>query len=328
MSLEMSLGMSLAISGATTASPPTQRTSNATYATRLFPGHCGRVAACAKTARRASVWRRPLYGGQLRGTHRRCQLRIQLAGSRIAYLWCTPCGYFNFSRGLHLLAQTDVQVAQLSFIHGTGRLGQQTLRALRLGEGDHVADGFRTGHHGHDTIQPERQATMRWRAVLQCVEQETKLELRFFRADVERAEHLRLHRLLMDTDRAATDFRTVQGEVVGLRQTFARIAFQQRKMFVLGGGERVMASVPTLGFLVVFEHREIHHPQRFPCLTVGVTLVVSDPGAQRAERVVDDFFLVRTEENNVAIPRAGSFDDGAQCRFVEVLHDRRLQASF
>src|SRR5450759_2351401 len=192
--------MSLAISGATTASPPILSTSNAAYATRLFPGHCGRVAACAKTARRASVWRRPLYGGQLRSTHRR-----------------TPCGYFNFSRGLHLLAQTDVQVAQLSFIHGTGRLGQQTLRALRLGEGDHVADGFRTGHHGHDTVQPERQATMRWRAVLQCIEQETKLELRFFRADVERAEHLRLHRLLMDTHRAAADFRTVQGEVVGLR---------------------------------------------------------------------------------------------------------------
>ena len=27
------------------------------------PFDCGRVAACAKTARRASVWRRPLYGG-------------------------------------------------------------------------------------------------------------------------------------------------------------------------------------------------------------------------------------------------------------------------
>jgi hypothetical protein len=121
-----------------------------------------------------------------------------------------------------------MQVAQLSFIHRARCLGQQALGALCLGEGDHVADGFRAGHHRHDTVQTERQPAMRRRAVLQRVEQEAELELRLFHADVERAEHLRLHRFLMDTHRAAADFRTVQGEVVGLGQTLARIAFQQR----------------------------------------------------------------------------------------------------
>jgi len=55
---------------------------------------------------------------------------------------------------------------------------------------------------------------------------------------------------------------------------------------------------------------------------------VSDLAAQRAQRVVDDFLFVRTEENDVAVLRAGSFDDGAQRRLMEILHDRRLQAGF
>jgi len=76
-----------------------------------------------------------------------------------------------------------------------------------------------------------------------------------------------------------------------LAQTLARIAFQQRDVFVLGHSERVMTGIPAFAFLVVFEHREVHHPQRFPSLAVDVTLFVSDLAAQRAQRVVDDFLL-------------------------------------
>ena len=153
-----------------------------------------------------------------------------------------------------------MQIAQLSLVHRARGLGQQTLRALSLGEGDYVADGFRTSHHRHDAIQTECQSAVRRRAVLQRVQQEAELELRLFRADVERAEYLALHFFLVDTHRAAADLRTIQREVICLGQTTPRITFQQRKMFILGRGERMMACVPALGLLVVFEHRKVNHP--------------------------------------------------------------------
>ena len=75
-----------------------------------------------------------------------------------------------------------MQFAQLLLIHRRRRLCQQALRALRLGEGDHIADGFGAGHHGDNAIQTERQAAVRRRAILQCVEQEAELELRLQRS--------------------------------------------------------------------------------------------------------------------------------------------------
>ena len=64
----------------------------------------------------------------------------------------------------------------------------------------------------------------------------------------------------MDTHRTSADLRAVQDHVVGLGQTPAGIALEVAQMIILGCSERMMASVPALGFLVVFEHREIHHP--------------------------------------------------------------------
>ena len=69
-----------------------------------------------------------------------------------------------------------MQFAQLLFIHQRWRLGQQALGALGFGEGDHVADRLGTGHQGDDAVQAKRDAAMRWRAVLQGVQQKAKLD--------------------------------------------------------------------------------------------------------------------------------------------------------
>ena len=52
---------------------------------------------------------------------------------------------------------------------------------------------------------------------------------------------------------------------------------------------------------------------------------MADPRAQRAQRVVDDSRLVGAEEHDVAVPRAGAFDDRAECFVRQVLDYRRLQ---
>src|SRR5262245_41800473 len=90
------------------------------------------------------------------------------------------------------IAQPDVQLAQLRLVDPARCSGQQVLRALRLRECDHVANRIRLGHHRDDAVEPERDAAMRRRAVLQRIEQEAELGLRLLGADLQRAEHLAL----------------------------------------------------------------------------------------------------------------------------------------
>src|SRR5467141_3069700 len=80
-------------------------------------------------------------------------------------------------------AQADMQLSQLLLVDRRRSVREQILRALRLGKGDHVADGFRAGHHGDDAVQAEGDASVRRRAVLQRVEQKSELLLGFLRAD-------------------------------------------------------------------------------------------------------------------------------------------------
>ena len=65
--------------------------------------------------------------------------------------------------------------------------------------------------------------------------------------------------------------------------------------------------------LVVFEHREIDHPQRCPDIVeqaaAAAELAVADLDPQRTERVVDDLRLVGGEEDQVARLRAGALQD-------------------
>ena len=126
--------------------------------------------------------------------------------------------------------------------------------------------------------------------------------------DLERAKHLALHFLAVNPHRAAAELDAVEHDVIGLRQALARIAFEPVLVAVLRRRERVMNRVPALGFIVVFEHREIDHPKRLPfALDQAVRLAelaVADLDAQRADGVVDNLRLVSAEEQQVAVVRA------------------------
>src|SRR5882672_9418905 len=113
-------------------------------------------------------------------------------------------------------AQPDMQLAQLLLVHRRRSMREQVLGALRLGEGDHVADGFRAGHHGADAVQAEGGSSVRGRALLQRLEQESEVLLGFLRADRKSPEHFGLDLLAVDAHRAPADLRAVQHHVVGL----------------------------------------------------------------------------------------------------------------
>ena len=171
---------------------------------------------------------------------------------------------------------------------------------------------------------------MRGRAVLQRVQQEAELDLRVFRRDVERVEHLFLHFGAVDTHRAAAQLPAVQHHVVGLGHAAAGVAVHVVLVAVLRAGEGVVHGVPAALFLVVLEHREVHHPQRRPAALEQAGLPgevgVADLQAQRADAVVDHLGLVGAEEQDVAALRAGALQDFGDGGVVQVLHDGRLQA--
>src|SRR5216683_1228348 len=107
--------------------------------------------------------------------------------------WNTPAFaasliHSAFMRSALRLAQANVQLAQLLLVHRRRSMREQVLRALRLGEGDHLADGFGARHHGDDAIEAEGDASVRRRAVLERLQQEPEFLLRLFGADRQRAE--------------------------------------------------------------------------------------------------------------------------------------------
>ena len=78
----------------------------------------------------------------------------------------------------------------------------------------------------------------------------------------ERRENLGLHVAAMNTNGAGAQFGAVQHHVVRFGAAARRIAGQLVEIFVVHRSERMVRRVPAVLFLVPFEHREIHHPER------------------------------------------------------------------
>ena len=87
-------------------------------------------------------------------------------------------------RRVHLVRRpnADVQFAQLLLGDRRGRLDKQVLSTLGLWKRNHIADLLDAGHQRDKAIEAEGDAAMRWRAVLQRLEQETEFALLVLRA--------------------------------------------------------------------------------------------------------------------------------------------------
>ncbi|RMO71602.1 hypothetical protein ALQ35_05713 [Pseudomonas fluorescens] len=224
---------------------------------------------------------------------------------------------------LRRLAQTDMQLAQRLGIHHARSLGHHVRSTLGFREGNHFTDRLGAGHQHHQTVQTERQATVRRCAVFQGVEQETKLLFLFRFVDAQQAEDRLLHLFAVDTDRTATQLSAIEHHVIGTGQSAGRVGFQFFRR-ALRRGERVVQGAEA-AVVVLFEHREVDDPHRRPLARQQVQ-VVTELDAQCAQRFADDLGLVGAEEHDVAVDRANAIQDRVQVVQRDVFHDRRLQA--
>jgi ferredoxin len=200
---------------------------------------------------------------------------------------------------------------------------QQALGALGLGEGDHVADRLGLGHQRDEAVQAEGQAAVRRRAVLQRVEQEAELDLRVFRRNLQRLEHLALHLGAVDPHRAAAQLPAVEHHVVGLGDAGTGVGVHQVLVAILGRGEGVVHGVPAVAPSSSYSNigkSTTHSGAQLVLEQAGASaeLAVADLHAQRADGVVDDLGLVGAEEDQVAVAapvRAMISAMAASCRF-------------
>ena len=97
------------------------------------------------------------------------------------------------------------------------RAGERVGARLRLREGDHLSDVVLAGEDRDQTVDAEREAGVRWRAVAEGVEEEPEALVRLLGVDPEQAEHRALEVRRVDTDTPRSELPAVQHEVVVLR---------------------------------------------------------------------------------------------------------------
>src|SRR5690554_359330 len=221
------------------------------------------------------------------------------------------------------LAQFNVQFAQLSGTYFTRCISQQTGGTLGFREGDHFTNRSGAGHQHHQTIKTKRQATMRRSTVLECIQQEAEFFVRFLIGDAQHLEYGFLYGLIMDTDGTATQFGAVQYHVIGTGQLAFRLGDQFFRAAARRGERVVQRGQGTIA--VLFEHREVDHPQRRP-FALDQIHVFADLDAQRTQGFVNDGRLIGAKEHDVAVFGFQTLHHLHGDIFAQELDDRGLQA--
>ena len=87
---------------------------------------------------------------------------------------------------------------------------------------------------------------MRRNSIFEGIQKETELVLRLLLGEAQHLEHLGLDVVLMDSDAAAADLGTVEGDVVSFRTDSARIGVDLVQILFHGHGKRMVHGNETV----------------------------------------------------------------------------------
>ena len=104
----------------------------------------------------------------------------------------------------------QIRLVELRLVDVARGVEHHVAAGVVLREGDLVAHRLRAAEQRAQTVETERKAAVRGRAVLEGVHQEAETLLRLFRREAQQLEHLGLQFRIVDTDRAAADLGAVQ----------------------------------------------------------------------------------------------------------------------
>src|SRR5690625_3533128 len=144
------------------------------------------------------------------------------------------------------------------------RADHQLLRPLRLRESNHLAERRRAGKQHRQPVHAERDTTMRRSAEAEGIQNEAEAALRLLFVDAEQTEHPLLYIPVVNSDRSAADFTSVQHEVVRTRAHRARIFLHPCEILRPGRRKRMMHRKVALIIIIPLEQRKISHPEKLP----------------------------------------------------------------
>src|SRR5207244_5558697 len=123
-----------------------------------------------------------------------------------------------------------------------------------LEESDNIANRVLPCKQHNNTIQTQGNSSVRRRAVLKSFQEKSKAPFSLFIAETQSLKHRGLNVLAMDTDRAATDFHSIQDQVIGFGAHAGGVGKNLVNIFFHWRGEGMVAGDVTLLGFVVFEH--------------------------------------------------------------------------
>ncbi len=163
---------------------------------------------------------------------------------------------------------------------------------------------------------------MRRGTVFEGIQQEAELQALLGRGDPQDVEHGGLHLAVVDTDRTATHFVTVDHHVVGVGVSAYRVGLQLLRAQAARRGEGVVHGGQT-AFAIFLEHREVDDPQRLPAV-LQQAQIAAHFQTQGAHGIAHHFLGVGAEEDDVAVGCAGAGQDLAHDGVGEELGHRGL----
>ena len=210
------------------------------------------------------------------------------------------------------LFQFDVQFVELFGVDGGGG-GQHSVAAgVVLRERDKVADAVAVAQNGAKTVETEGDTTVRRGTEFEGVDQESELALGLLFGEIQGFEHALLQFRTVDTDGAATDFGTVDNQVVGIGQHLAGTSLEPVLMLGFRCGKRVVHSVIALGFLVPLQQREIDHPHGLVLAGLAQTEAGTHFQTQLAHLLARLHRLAGKDEDEVAGVCIATFGHGLE----------------
>ena len=136
-----------------------------------------------------------------------------------------------------LLNRLHFEFCELFRIHRTGGAGHQVIRALCLREGDDISDRFRVCREHREPVHSHRDSTVRRCSVRKGVEEEPELISCFLLAKPDHREDSLLYFRVVQADGATGNFKTIEDEIIAVRQHLAWILFEEVNAIVLRPGE-------------------------------------------------------------------------------------------
>src|ERR1051325_4447272 len=106
--------------------------------------------------------------------------------------------------------------------NGRWRVLEQRPRRRGFRKCNYVTQRRCPGEHHRNTVETERDATVRWCARLERIEQKAEPILRLFFVDTQQTENPLLQRRVVDADAATAKLGSVEHDVVGERTDFLR----------------------------------------------------------------------------------------------------------